>query len=262
MNKVVVSLYDFTGEAVRPWAEAGYTCLCLDIQHPDAGGSIDPGDVYPETGGVIWKLHWDRTMLPSDTVDMIRNKIRSREVVMGFAFPVCTDLAASGALHWKAKAKADPHFQLRAAVYAIEASLILAALTDSWIIENPNGALTKAWRKWDYSFDPCNYGGYLPAGEPHPRWPEYIPEQDAYTKRTNLWAGAGFVMPDTKPVEPIKISITKRDGTVTSGSPQWAKLGGKSAKTKNIRSATPRGFARAVFECNTYWCNHATFMAG
>ena len=28
------------------------------------------------------------------------------------------------------------------------------------------------------------------------------------------------------------------------------KLGGKSQKTKNIRSATPRGFAQAVFEAN------------
>lgn len=27
-------------------------------------------------------------------------------------------------------------------------------------------------------------------------------------------------------------------------------LGGKSDRTKNIRSATPRGFARAVFEAN------------
>jgi hypothetical protein len=29
------------------------------------------------------------------------------------------------------------------------------------------------------------------------------------------------------------------------------KLGGKSMRTKNIRSATPRGFARAVYEANT-----------
>jgi len=29
------------------------------------------------------------------------------------------------------------------------------------------------------------------------------------------------------------------------------KLGGKSAKTKNIRSATPRGFAIAVMAANT-----------
>ena len=181
---------------------------------------------------------------------MIKHKAGGKPIVMGFAFPVCTDLASSGARHWAIKAERDPHFQKKAAVYAIEASLIMDDLDCPWMIENPNGALTSWWRKWDYSFDPCQYGGYLPEG-PHPRWPDYIPERDAYTKRTNLWTSDDFVMPEPKPVEPIKISITKRDGTVTSGSPQWAKLGGKSAKTKNIRSATPRGFARAVFEAHT-----------
>jgi len=33
-------------------------------------------------------------------------------------------------------------------------------------------------------------------------------------------------------------------------STQWGKLGGKSVKTKNIRSATPRGFAKAVALAN------------
>jgi len=33
----VVSLYDFTGEALRPWAEAGYQCHAYDIQHPHEG---------------------------------------------------------------------------------------------------------------------------------------------------------------------------------------------------------------------------------
>lgn len=46
-------------------------------------------------------------------------------------------------------------------------------------------------------------------------------------------------MPDKKPVY------------VEEGySLQHKKLGGKSAKTKQIRSETPRGFARAVFEAN------------
>ena len=33
MKNVVISLYDFTGVAVRPWAEEGYECYCFDIQH-------------------------------------------------------------------------------------------------------------------------------------------------------------------------------------------------------------------------------------
>jgi hypothetical protein len=47
-------------------------------------------------------------------------------------------------------------------------------------------------------------------------------------------------MPDRKPVECDSFG----------SSTQHRKLGGKSMKTKNIRSATPRGFARAIFEAN------------
>lgn len=51
--------------------------------------------------------------------------------------------------------------------------------------------------------------------------------------------GGGFVMPEKKKVD--------WDGLYSQ---QHRKLGGKSDKTKNIRSATPRGFARAVFLAN------------
>ena len=33
MQQYVISLYDYTGEALKPWAEAGYTCHAFDIQH-------------------------------------------------------------------------------------------------------------------------------------------------------------------------------------------------------------------------------------
>ena len=74
----------------------------------------------------------------------------------------------------------------------------------------------------------------------HPLWPDYIAAKDAYPKKTCLWTGNGFTMPWTDAVEP-------EDGH----SRQHLKLGGKSMKTKNIRSATPRGFAKAVYEFNS-----------
>ena len=59
------------------------------------------------------------------------------------------------------------------------------------MLENPVGVLSSYWRKPDHTFDPCDYGGYLnPAG-------------DAYTKKTCLWTGGGFIMPKKKPVEPV-----------------------------------------------------------
>ena len=40
MDNIVISCFDLTGNMVMPWAEAGYPCYCVDIQHP-AGESRD-----------------------------------------------------------------------------------------------------------------------------------------------------------------------------------------------------------------------------
>lgn len=62
---------------------------------------------------------------------------------------------------------------------------------------------------------------------------------DAYTKKTALWGE--FNEPVRTPVEPIR--------ACAQGS--WVqKLGGKSERTKELRSATPMGFARAFFLAN------------
>lgn len=50
-----------------------------------------------------------------------------------------------------------------------------------------------------------------------------------------------FNFPELRPVEPVKVC--------SQGS--WImKLGGKSETTKELRSNTPLGFARAFFESN------------
>ena len=108
-----------------------------------------------------------------------------------------------------------------------------------WAAENPVSVLSTLWRKPDYSFHPYEYGGYLPVSDEHPTYPEYIKPRDAYPKKTCIWSGNGFVMPAKK-------SVSIEPGYLD----QYKKLGGKSLKTKNIRSATPRGFAKAVFLAN------------
>lgn len=225
---IVLSLYDYTGEALRPWAEAGYQCYAVDIQHPIEG----------RTEGNIHYMHvdlhnvWDHLALYMTC--------RNKNVVFGMAFPVCTDMAVSGAAHFKAKAERDPEFQTKAVGHAKRCASFFNDLSVPYFVENPVSVLATKWRKPDYKFDPYEYGGYIPEAEAeHPKWPDYIAPRDAYPKKTCLWTGGGFAMPDKKPVE------------VEEGySRQHRKLGGKSMKTKNIRSATPRGFARAVFEAN------------
>ena len=231
---IVLSLYDYTGEALKPWAEAGYTCYAFDIQHP-ADRVIK--DKYA-SGGLIRYAHADLHNI--DVLASLYSTFVTQPVVLGMAFPVCTDLAVSGAAHFKRKAEKDPKFQDKAASHARWCAYLFDALGVPYFIENPVSRLATLWRKPDYSFHPYQYGGYIPAAEAeHPKWPEYIAPRDAYPKKTCLWTGGGFVMPATLPVTP-------EDGH----SRQHLKLGGKSMKTKNIRSATPRGFARAVFEAN------------
>lgn len=232
---IVISLYDFTGEALKPWAKAGYTCYAFDIQHPDN----EPRGVTYQSGGRITYLHAD--LHDFDTHKDIFNRFNGKRVVFGMAFPVCTDMAVSGARHFKRKAERDPEFQTKAVGYAVDCAELFEDIGCPYFVENPVSVLATKWRKPDHSFHPYEYGEYLSDAEAvHPRWPDYIAERDAYTKKTCLWTGNGFRMP-------TKIPTCKPTGYST----QHLKLGGKSQRTKDIRSATPRGFAKAVYEFNS-----------
>ena len=233
VDKYVLSLYDFTGEALVPWAEAGYSCIAFDIQHDNT-----VTDVFG-SGGSIKYVKAD--LHDQSTLNRIAVQFQFEDVVFGMAFPVCTDMAVSGAAHFKRKAERDPEFQNKAVSYAKICAQMFNELGVPYFIENPVSVLATKWRKPDHSFHPYEYGGYIHDDHAeHPRWPEYIAAKDAYPKKTCLWTGNGFVMPWADPVQP-------EDGY----SKQHKKLGGKSQRTKDIRSATPRGFAKAVYEFNS-----------
>jgi hypothetical protein len=225
MRNHVISLYDYTGEALRPWAAAGYQCFAYDIQHE--GIRTDGSITY-----VHADLHDPQTLL----------EIIARHQPMATfmsAFPPCTDLASSGARWWKGKAEAASH--------ARQCALVGDALGCPYYVENPIGALSRLWRKPDHKFDPCDFGGYLPADDVHPRWPDVIPPRDGYRKKTCLWTGGDFRMPTKRRVDYLTLVYDRADPTKNGNfSPVAGKTGGKSLRTKNIRSATPRGFARAV----------------
>jgi hypothetical protein len=208
---IVVSLFDESGNMVRPWANAGHECYCFDILNRD------------ETRDGI---HFRYADLRDFVLPVVPDIV--------FGFPPCTDLAASGARHFAAKVARNPWVFEQ----AMELVRVVPRLAGDapWMLENPVGLVSTLWRKPDHIFHPWEYGGYLPEDDVHPRWPEYIMPRDAYPKKTCLWTGNGFLMPLRKPVD------------VAPGySAQHKKLGGKSAKTKQIRSETPRGFAQAVY---------------
>ena len=137
------------------------------------------------------------------------------------AAPPCDHFSVSGAQYWPAK---DADGRTAHALAVVDACLriIDGARPAWWALENPIGRLRKlrALGKPTLAFDPCDFG-------------------DPYTKRTLLWGV--FNPPIRRPVEPVRVC--------SQGS--WLQtLGGKSERTKRLRSVTPPGFARAFFDAN------------
>ena len=224
MKGTVISYFDYTGAMVRPWADAGYDCFIFDTQHPRGLTQNGKGHNIHTVGGDLFDC------------EMIINNPK-----ILFSFPPCTDLAVSGASHFKKKAEENPFYLENAMLRVYLGYTDANEWNIPYMIENPVSVISTIWRKPDHIFHPYEYGGYLSVDDEHPLYPEFIAPRDAYTKKTCLWTGNGFVMPEKRPVElPEGYKYSK----------QHTQLGGKSLKTKNIRSATPRGFAQAVFQAN------------
>lgn len=228
MTKRAIFLYDYTGIMAQPWLDAGYECWLFDGQHPEG---------ITREGNLVKVGMWFDAYKTTEHTRQIVEIVGDAHIVIGF--PECTDLAVSGAAHFVRKKLENIAFQAEATELARLVMYVGENLGCKWMVENPVSVLSTLWRKPDFSFNPYEYGGYLPPNDVHPIYPKYIKPRDAYPKKTCIWSGKGFVQPRKRPVK------------VESGySEQHLKLGGKSLKTKNIRSATPRGFAKAVFEAN------------
>ncbi|MFT4118728.1 hypothetical protein [Bradyrhizobium sp.] len=237
MKMTAIFLCDLTGIMAEPWLKAGYDVILVDPQHDVFSETVYRGE--NETPSV--RICYPLTVL--DAVKKLQSVIASGSVCFVAGFPVCTDVAVSGTRHWESKRKADPYFQAKAALLAEQCRMIGELSGAPWFFENPVSAFSGIFGKPDYTFDPCEYGGYLPANDSHPIYPEYFPPQDAYKKKTCLWTGGGFIMPERRAVPPA-------ESEGQGGSESHNRLGGKSDRTKNIRSATPRGFSQAAFEAN------------
>ena len=225
--KAVISLFDLTGVMAQPWVEADYQCFIFDIQH----SGLRSVTQQLEEGANPVKVSGDY----KEWGKVASNIFQDYDVKMLFSFPPCTDLAVSGASHFEKKRQADPEYRDKAMSMVYHGYDVAKFYDVPFMIENPVSVISSLWRKPDYIFHPYEYGGYLGADDKSPY--ELIPTQDRYTKKTCLWTGNGFIMPTKKPVElPTDYKY----------SPQHLKLGGAGLKTKNIRSATPRGFSWAV----------------
>lgn len=208
--RIAVSLFDFTGKMLEPWRDAGYECWIIDVQHPVAVGS---GGVTREDGFV--KVHADlsRPWLPP---------FDRHDIAFVSAFPPCDHLSVSGARWFQGKG-------LRALSWSINLFATAAEFCEwsgaPYVIENPVSTISSYWRKPDHSFSPHEYTRFN--------------RDDNYTKKTCLWTGNGFVMPDKYRDN----SLPPPDDRIHKCAP--------GEHRKNFRSATPSGFAKAVFETTT-----------
>lgn len=144
-----------------------------------------------------------------------------KNVVGVLAAPPCTHFTVSGNQYWQVKdndGRTDEMIKL--AEKAIE--IIEYFNPKFWALENPVGRIEKCVPylkgKRVFSFHPCDFG-------------------EPYTKKTIIWGHCSPFLVKS-PVEP------------TEGSKMWAKYGGKSERTKELRSVTPEGFSKAFFEAH------------
>jgi len=132
---IVLSLCDLTGNMVKPWADAGHQCVCVDLQH-SIRKSKQVGNIKYVWGDI-------RSWFPDERPAII------------FAFPPCTDLSVSGARDFQTKRG----YRLSDALELFDACQMVAEYSGCpYIIENPVGRLSSHRRKPNYTFDPCDYG--------------------------------------------------------------------------------------------------------
>ena len=205
--KTILSLFDYTGNWSKPYSEAGYNVIQLDIKHGQ--------DIFEDTIPAAISYH------------------QEGKKVHGILSAVpCTDFAVSGARWFKEKETQpaqyfgkDVQFEntVDMSIGFVLATLFLVELFQPkwWVIENPIGrlhTLVPEVGNPKMYFNPCDFG-------------------EPYTKKTALYGE-------------FNTRLYKTPVLALEGSKMWRLYGGKSDRTKELRSVTPVGFAKAFFNAN------------
>lgn len=190
------------------------------------GAMVEP---WLEAGYDCWLVDTQHTeshepglhKIPHDLSVMWEPPFPASEIAFVAAFPPCDHLAVSGARWFKGKG-------LRALARSINLFASAAEFCEwsgaPYMIENPVSTISTYWREPDYKFHPCHFTLFEPA--------------DNYTKATCLWTGGGFRFPQRG----MDLDLPYPDDRIHKAPPGTGRA--------NFRSATPAGFARAVYEAN------------
>lgn len=194
--KVILSLFDYSGNWSSPYRENGYQVYQVDIKL-----GLDVLELQPQD-------------MPFEQVHGI------------LAAPPCTDFASSGAQYWKTK---DQNGTTEKSMDLVSKVLELVEYykPQFWALENPVGRLNKLFPELGnpWYFNPWEFAQLA-----------QNPETERYTKKTGLWGV--FEIPNKYPLTPVR------------GNNPIMRRGGRSEKTKELRSITPTGFARAFYQSN------------
>lgn len=210
--KILISLFDHSGNASRPFEENGWEVVRIDLKSGKDIMDFDQGK-------------WLSDYFHSDA------KYTIPEIGI-IAMVPCTDYALSGTRHFAAKDKDGRTAQSQLLVAKTKEIIDFfdnAGVLKFWQIENPMSRIhtLNPWMgKPTQKFNPCDFAGYDP-----------VPDNSRYNKTTWLWGN--FKLMDKKRLEPIY-----------KENPGWKNFGGKSERTKELRSITPLGFAYAFYGAN------------
>lgn len=223
MMKTILSLFDYSGRWSRPYRLAGYRTVLVDIKHRDSEQHyrIMAAD-REENRHHFGTLYTCPVGVGNVSLPDYLAQFGAFHGIL--AAPPCTDFSVSGAQYWPAK-DADGRTEASAELVRETLDLIHYFKPAWWALENPVGRLNKCVPEL------AEYGPWY--FQPH--W-----FGDPWTKKTGLWGTFNRNLP-RRDVEPIRYNA---QGSWTQS------LGGKSERTKELRSMTPEGFARAFFEAN------------
>jgi len=170
-DKIVLSLFDATGEWSKPWEEAGYQVFRFDIQTDPEMGDVNKFSV--------------------EFFNDLYGAFDGQDVYAILAACPCTDFAVSGARHFAAKDESGKTVESVELVYQTLRTVEFFK-PSIWAIENPVGRIEKltGLPPWRMSFNPNHFG-------------------DPYTKKTLLWGRFNADLP-VAPVAPTEGSKMHR----------------------------------------------------